>query len=228
MHRFLQALPSIKKDYPKARFILLTLTVQNCRIEDLRATLSEMNKAWHRFLELKEMKPALGWIRATEITKEKKRRDYAHPHFHVLVMVNSSYFKGGKYIKQENWLEAWRGAMRDPLITQVDIRAVKPGENTGKIAAEVLKYATKPSDLIGKGAEDQQSVCWFKTYVEQVHRMRFIASGGVLKNFLKEGEETNDELICADVETSDAEEIEDDVSIYFGWNRPIKKYCKKF
>ena len=226
MYRFLQAMPVIQKDYPTSRFLLLTLTVQNCKIENLRETISTMNKAWHRFVKLKEMNSVLGWIRATEVTKEEKRNGYAHPHFHVLLMVKPSFFTHN-YVKRDQWLDAWQKAMRDPLITQVDIRAVKPTENVGAVAVEVLKYATKAGDLIGKGANDHQSVYWFKTYVEQVHKMRFIATGGILKNIFKEGEETNAELICADVEKSDDEEIEDDFSIYFGWNREFKKYCKK-
>ena len=67
-----------------------------------------MNKSWHRLVKRKEFMAGVeGWIRTTEITRPKDPKDknkknkricpvtgntHAHPHFHVLLMVKSSYF----------------------------------------------------------------------------------------------------------------------------------------
>ena len=49
--RFYQALPAITAAYPKARWLFLTLTIQNCEITDLSQTLKTMNQAWKRLID---------------------------------------------------------------------------------------------------------------------------------------------------------------------------------
>ena len=71
MGRFKDELPKIEAEHPKARWILLTLTVPNPPVNELRATLGRMNKAWTRLIKRKAFKPVLGWIRATEVTQDK-------------------------------------------------------------------------------------------------------------------------------------------------------------
>lgn len=196
MGRFRQQLPKIEQEHPKARWILLTLTVPNPPVNELRATLGEMNKAWQRFIKRKAFKPVLGWIRATEVTQDKTRDDYAHPHFHVLLLVPASMLGGKQYVKHAEWLQLWRDCYRDQSITQVDVRAVKGGTMRG--AVETLKafnYSMKVNELINRTPE------WILEYMEQVNHLRFIAAGGVLKDALKKIEEdidTNEMLLMDD------------------------------
>ena len=56
----------------------------------------------------------------------------AHPHFHAMLLVKSTYFHGSYYIDQSAWIEMWMKAMRLDYIPQVDIRAVKPNKNVLK------------------------------------------------------------------------------------------------
>ncbi|HCU9127027.1 TPA: protein rep, partial [Staphylococcus aureus] len=66
-----------------------------------------------------------GYVRKLEITYNEKRDDY-HPHFHVLIVVNKSYFTDVKaYLNQKEWLRLWREATGISEITQVDVRRVK-------------------------------------------------------------------------------------------------------
>jgi plasmid rolling circle replication initiator protein Rep len=211
--RFLEALPGLMRDYPKARWVFLTLSVPNCPIDDLSATLKAMNEGWQRLIKRQEFKPVQGWARSTEVTQEAKRTGYAHPHFHCLLMVPPSWFTR-QYVKQARWVELWRDCMRDDRITQVDIRAVK-GNVTGA-AAEVLKtfgYSVKPEQAIG----DPE---WFMEMIRQVHRKRFFASGGVLKEALKEPE-TNQEMIQGD---QPAEGLDDGSRLAFAWTPTQKRY----
>ena len=196
MGRFRQQLPKIEQEHPKARWILLTLTVPNCPVNELRATLGAMNKAWTRLIKRKAFAPVLGWIRATEVTQDKKRPDYAHPHFHALLLVPSSMLGGKYYVKHAEWLQLWRDCYRDQSITQVDVRAVKGGAMRG--AVETLKafnYSMKVDDLVSRTPE------WILEYMEQVNHLRFMAAGGVLKDALKKIEEeasTNEMLLMDD------------------------------
>ena len=43
-----------------------------------------------------------------------------------------------------------------------------------------MKYAIKPEDMIGD--ESLQAVSGFHEYTRQVFKLRFVASGGALKN----------------------------------------------
>ena len=201
--KFYQALPGIVSANPTARFVFLTLTVENCRIEALRETLQNMSKAWNRFKLRKEFSAVMGWVRTTEVTREKDdpkrgfkaRLGYCHPHFHVLLMVPSSYF-ARDYIAQKQWAQAWQGSLRVEYEPRVDVRAVrrKTGTDPEKTVphdglVETLKYSVKPSDMT-------EAPEWFLALTEQTHRLRFIATGGLFKDVLKPEEKiTEEEMI---------------------------------
>lgn len=195
MGRFKSQLPIIEREYPKARWLLLTLTVPNCHIDDLRKTLKRMNQGWQRLIQRKVLSSVLGWIKATEVTQERRRKDYAHPHFHVLLLVPPSMLSGKNYIKHSEWLQLWRDCYRDQSIMSVNIQAVKNGAMKG--AVETLKafnYSMKINDLI------ERSPSWILKYMEQVHGLRFLSTGGALKNILTliDKEASDEEMIFID------------------------------
>lgn len=212
--RFLEALPGLMRDHPKARWLFLTLTVPNCPIEELGETLKAMNAGWNRLRLRQEFKPVLGWARSTEVTQEAKRTGYAHPHFHCLLMVPPSWFRGQSYVKHARWVELWRDCMRLEVDPVVDVRAIK-GDVMGA-AAETLKtfgYSVKPE----QAAADPE---WFLEMIRQVHRKRFFASGGALKEAFKEPE-TDEEMIQGD---QPAEGLDDGSRLAFAWTPTQKRY----
>lgn len=211
--RFLEALPGLMRDHPKARWLFLTLTVPNCPIEELGETLKAMNAGWGRLVKRQEFKPVLGWARSTEVTQEAKRTGYAHPHFHCLLMVPPSWFTR-HYVKQSRWVELWRDCMRLDVDPVVDVRAIK-GDVMGA-AAETLKtfgYSVKPE----QAAADPE---WFLEMIRQVHRKRFFAAGGALKEAFKEPE-TDEEMIQGD---QPAEGLDDGSRLAFAWTPTQKRY----
>lgn len=215
--RFYQQLPKLLNDYPKARWLFLTLTVRNCDIKDLRLTITDMNKAWQRLKDRKEFKSIQGWIRTTEITRGKDGT--AHPHFHALIMVPPSYFKK-TYVSQARWVELWRDCMRLDYLPNVDVRAVKPRKDTSTqvldgAIKETLKYSTKPSDMTA-------SDTWFLELTRQTHKLRFIASGGTLKDVLKVEQESNNDLINTDTDTTS--DTVDNQQIAFAWHESKRVY----
>lgn len=224
MGRFKTQLPTIEEQYPKARWILLTLTVPNCPVNELRSVLGDMNKAWQRLSQRKAFKPVLGWIRATEVTQEKKRKDYAHPHFHVLLLVPPSMISGVNYIKHADWLQLWRDCYRDQSIQMVNVKAVKGG--TMKGAVETLKafnYSMKVDELI------KRTPAWILEYMDQVHSLRFISTGGVLKDVLKdvEGDLTDQDMIHVDENGDIQEEGASEVVRVATWRPSEKIYRMK-
>jgi hypothetical protein len=77
---------------------------------------------------------------------------------------------------------------------------------------ELLKYCVKESDLVG----DRE---WFLELTRQMHKMRCVAVGGLLKDYLRTLEQEPDDLIGQ----SEENEV-DEGHLYFGWQRREKHY----
>lgn len=214
--KFIQVLPKVHESYPTARWLFVTLTVKNCPLNELRATLQHMNKSWERLSKRKRF-PALGFVKSTEVTRSDTGE--AHPHFHCLLLVPSSYFSTG-YISQADWTELWRQALRVAYSPVVDVKAVKPpkgGDQLSgviKILPEILKYSTKESDLLSDAA-------WLHELTYQLHKTRSVSVGGVLREFLSDDEP--EDLIHVEDEVQN---LESDAAIWFGWREMIKRYAK--
>ncbi|NJN32779.1 MAG: protein rep [Synechococcales cyanobacterium RM1_1_8] len=218
--RALQGMPKIQEDYPKARWVFLTLTVKNVPLLELRTTVKDMNKAFDRLSRRKEWKPVLGWARSLEVTRS--RDGEAHPHFHVLMMVRPSYFTR-EYVKQKDWRELWKSCLRVDYLPVVNVKTVKPkanadGSESGITAAirETFKYAVKPEDLTA----DQ---VWLIELTDQMQNARSVNIGGVLRKYWKAHEP--EDLVNAD-EDGGGEVSEDDPRLWFGWREYVKRYAK--
>lgn len=204
-------LPMVVEAFPKHRWLFLTLTVRNCKITELRDTLQWLNQSWQRMSQRKQF-PAIGWIRSTEVTRGKDGS--AHPHFHCLLLVKPSYF-GKYYMRQNEWVELWRSCLRIDHNPVLDIRPIKQGRQPMELIPEILKYCVKESDLVA----DRE---WFLELTRQLHKMRTVATGGVLKEYLKTLEEEPEDLIGKD-ETKTEDEV-DEGHLMFGWKYKDKKY----
>jgi plasmid rolling circle replication initiator protein Rep len=205
-----KVLPKIVKDFPTHRWVFLTLTVRNCKITELKDTLTWMNKSWQRLTQLKAF-PAEGWLRSTEVTRGKDGS--AHPHFHCLLMVRPGYF-GKNYIKQDEWVEMWRRSLRTDYNPVLDVQAVKKGQQPMQLVPELLKYCVKESDLV----VDRE---WFIELTRQLHKMKAVVVGGVLRQYLRELENEPEDLIGEDEE---GEGGLDEGHLYFEWKRLQNKY----
>jgi plasmid rolling circle replication initiator protein Rep len=216
--RFLEFLPQTLSERPNARWVFLTLTIPNVPVESLRDALKGMNAAWNRFTQRKEFKPVTGWIRTTEVTREVKRKGYAHPHFHCLLMVPPSFF-AKNYTKQSRWAEVWGECMRLDVVPSVDVRAVKGGVD--KAILETVKtftYSVKPETL----EADQE---WTLEYFRQVHKLRFIAAGGALKDAIRSIDSVTDEDMIYTDDNPKPEAPEKELrQLGYSWRRHELKY----
>ena len=209
-----EMLPRFINDYPAYRFLFLTLTVKNCEIWELRETLEWMNKGFTRLSRLVTF-PGEGWIKSTEVTKGKKGD--AHPHFHVLLCVKSSYF-GRNYLSQKKWCELWQKSLRCDYQPILDVQALKSRDSLIGLVAEVIKYQTKPSNLIGDGGEEDRD--WFLEYTQQMHGSKAISVGGLFREYFRELEKEPEDLIGSDNEKAD----DDAAHLLFEWKRRERKY----
>lgn len=215
--RFFQALPQLQSEHPTSRWLFLTLTIKNCPVTHLRQTLTDMNAAWKRLLLRPEFAPITGWIRTTEVTRGADGS--AHPHLHCLLMVAPSYFNGRCYVTKNRWQELWQSVMRLDYPPVIDVRTVKGGGDTiHKAVCETLKYSVKPSDM----TDDPE---WFLEYTRQTHKLRFIATGLILKKVLKVDKETNEDLLLGD-NPADTPETDEEL-LRFDWDKPTRKYRRK-
>ncbi|OZV10194.1 hypothetical protein CIW83_21610, partial [Tissierella sp. P1] len=96
------------------RFLFLTLTCENVRGKELLKTIDKLFYAFNLLTKRKVVKQSVkGWFRALEVTHNidelSKSYDTYHPHFHIILMVNKSYFnKSEIYISQEKWTSLWK------------------------------------------------------------------------------------------------------------------------
>lgn len=198
----------LSEDYA---FVFLTLTVPNCTAENLRDTLAAMQTAWNRFRQLKQIRRACkGYYRGIEVTHDidkiisaeryKRMRSYYeqrgirqgdlnpnygtyHPHYHIVIAVNKSYFTSRDYLPQKIWRELWEQSYRASGKLQVDIKAVRPrkaGDEAARSAVlEVTKYPVKDSEyLSGDLTEDTRTV---DALERELSNLRFVSLGGCFK-----------------------------------------------
>jgi len=232
-------------DYPKARYIFLTLTVKNCHVTDLALTIKLMNSAWKRLTELDGF-PADGFLKTLEFTREyqcdyqdnhklsdnksTKRcshcrpTDYIHPHFHCLLMVKESYFSGKNYLSQKKWTELWMKSLRVEYTPIVHVERVKSlsGKNDGMYEAvrETLKYSLKSDDLLsGVSTSGMSEQDFLIEITNQLIHKKLVSTGGLLKKYLSELEREPDDLIHFE----DEQPLEDDeikaANLAFEWYR---------
>lgn len=172
---------AINKDH-RVRYILLSLTVQNCRSDQLDKLITDLMSGYDRLTRTVEWQAAVkGWLRSMEVTHNVKADTY-HPHFHVLMAVSPDYFRNKHYLPQERWTALWQRSMRLDYTPVVDVRKVRG--SSGKVIAEVAKYSVKDSDYLIPN-DWEMTVATVRILDSALHRRRFIAYGGLLKEYHK-------------------------------------------
>ena len=160
----------------KFAFLFITLTAPNVPKEKLREEIEEFNVSFKRLFQTKEFKVFnKGFIRKLEITYNEERDDY-HPHFHLVVAVNKSYFTSRNYMSKKRLLELWQRAKRDTSIIQVDIKPCRM--DTVKQVMELATYSAKQGDLY-------KSKEIFDGFYEGLFRKKLLVYNGIFKEYKK-------------------------------------------
>lgn len=160
----------------KFAFLFITLTVPNVPKESLREEIENFNISFNRLWKTKEFKAFnKGFIRKLEITYNEERNDY-HPHFHLVVAVNKSYFTSRDYMSKRRLLELWQRATRNPNITQVDIKPCRM--DTVKQVMELATYSAKQGELYSSKEV-------FDGFYEGLFRKKLLVYNGIFKEYKK-------------------------------------------
>lgn len=224
MMRVVQYLEQREKKY---RWVMLTLTTKNVPGEELGGQIDSLMSAWKRLAQRKEVKSVMkGYYRALEVTHNvnpsSPSYDTYHPHFHVLIAVNPSYFTGRDYLNHERWRQLWREAARLDYDPQVDIRRMKG--LTPKDLAELAKYTAKSGEYILP--EDWElTVGTVRTLDAALAHRRFLAFGGCIA-------EARRKLALDDAEDGDLIHVEEDsfkedeknIRVTFLWYSGYQQY----
>lgn len=164
------------------QFIFLTLTMQNCKSDELSEELTHILLSFNRLMKYKDVQKAVkGFYRGCEVTHNVQTDEY-HPHIHAILAVNGSYFGGSYYLSQARWTELWQRALQVSYTPIVDVRKCKGGS---KAIAEACKYAVKPSDILNMDDWDM-TVDTLRTLDKALEKRRFVGLGGILKDLHKQ------------------------------------------
>lgn len=214
------------------KYIFLTLTVKNCYGEDLRDTLDLMTKAFNTMTRRKAFKQAVnGYFRSLEITYNKENDTY-HPHFHMILAVDNSYFTQSRiYLSQNDWTELWKSCLKVDYTPIVDVRRIKKDDNKGfgKAVAETAKYTVKAEDFLirdDKGnIQENLTDEVVETLDYALHRKRLTSFGFVFKEIHKKL--NLDDTEDGDLTNTDNEDLREDLTniiLRYQWNIGIKNY----
>jgi len=187
----------------KLRYIFLTLTIKNCKLDDLRTNIQLMQKSFKRMIEtVKFEKSILGFLRVLEFTVQKNDNTMMHPHFHILLVVDNTYFipRYEKYITIKEWSKMWQKALRVDYAPVCNVKVVWSNKKNNKdgnasIVAELCKYPMKDTDV--EKVED------FEELTKQVKNVRNINAGGLLKGILQKSNKLDDDLVNIDEDNKD-------------------------
>ena len=226
-----KVMDQVEKNY-NYRYIFLTLTVKNCYSEDLKDTLDLKTKSFNKLSERKAFKKAIkGYFRSLEITYNKEDNTY-HPHFHLILAVNKSYFTDKDYyLSQENWTRLWKESLQVDYKPVVDVRRVKSKDkNFSKVIAETAKYTVKSEDFLIKKEDGKIDEALTDEVVatldKALHRKRLVSFGFLFKDIHRQL--NLDDAENGDLKKTDNEdELRDDLTdiiLRYQWNIGVKNY----
>lgn len=226
-NQLVRILKSSLEQYPKGRFLFLTLSTENTRGSDeLKHELKKYGVAFNRMANYKKIsKNLLGYVRTTEITVNKDDGSY-NQHMHVLVFVRSSYFKNSdNYIDQEEWRAYWKKAMKLDYSPVVNVKSVHSKKGKGDLlsgAQETAKYQVKSADYISDDAERDLQIV--EDLEQALNNTRAISYGGIFKKIRKELElEDENNLIDTDDSTENYELLTSEI-VVAKWNYEQQNY----
>ena len=225
-------------DEKKLEYIHLTLALKNCKINELQDTVELMLKSFKKLIKrdiFQERRGGTikGWFRNLEITFNREEKTF-HPHFHVVLAVEKSYFfkeiNPDGYLTQERALQMWKECLGVDYLPTVDLRKVyyldengnkiinfdDDGEGLKKAVEEASKYITKALDLLSIADEKLQKKV-IKSMLQALSYRRLFAYGGVLKNIradLKLEDEEKSNLINLGDDEIDTTGMEYFVEVY--------------
>ncbi|MCS5284348.1 protein rep, partial [Staphylococcus aureus] len=201
--------------------------------DTLEKSLKHLTESFRRLFKYKKVsKNLIGFMRSTEVTVNKNDGSY-NQHMHVLLCVESKYFRGSEnYISQNDWINFWQKALQVNYRPVANIKAIKPNQKGDKdiqaAIKETSKYSVKSSDYLTGDSEKNQEIV--NDLEKGLYRKRMLSYGGLLKQKhkilnLDDAEDGN--LINTSDEDKTTDEEEKAHSITAIWNFEKQNYYLK-
>jgi plasmid rolling circle replication initiator protein Rep len=224
-------------------YLFLTLTCKNVLGNDLSDAIDKLFYAFNKMTKRVKFKRTIrGYFRALEVTHNldvnSDSFDTYHPHFHIILVVNKSYFQGGaNYISHKEWTSIWKSCLQIDYTPIVDIRRIinlkdSQGKGIGKSIAETAKYTVKSEDYIVRNdctMEIIETMTDEAVYIldKALAYRRLTSFGGLLKEVHREL--NLDDAEDGDLVNTDNEDIRDDLEYIierYCWNVGYNQYLK--
>lgn len=204
LSRIMDALDAerVASDRAPYAYNLITLTLRNCSGEDLPEILDHMYDSFTRLTHRREWRAAIvGAWRTVEITYNVRDDSY-HPHFHVIVAVQPSYFTSKVYISQDKLAKLWKACAKIAYTPIVDIRRVAVSADH-KDLREVTKYATKVTGVI-TDATDTMAAQVLANLHGALHGRKLFAAYGSVREMSRKLRMSDEDGQLLDVTDSDS------------------------
>lgn len=198
----------VNTKFENATHYMLTLTVQNCDLLQLKNTINLLNKSWDRFSRrVLISKNFEGYLKVLEITRNTKKSSSwyktMHPHLHVILTTTDKEKNIDIEEIKANWLDCLQ--VEDINLynhykqyLQVEFHKIENIENTDfekknvkshnistNAIAEISKYSMKYQDLFCKDETIQEKAKFLEILSEQIKNTKNISYGGIIKNIAK-------------------------------------------
>ena len=176
--------------------LFLTLTVQNCSIDELHIAIKNIFYSFDKFLKNKAIRVVVkGYFRALEITYNPVSQTF-HPHLHVILAVPKNYFSTYYYLSQAKFTYYWQKSLGADYTPIVDIRKF----SDGKGIAEASKYVIKSDNKFLKSISDEA----LRILRLELQNVRLIGNGGIFRAIAKELKLTmQDDIVENEIPTDD-------------------------
>jgi plasmid rolling circle replication initiator protein Rep len=139
---YLEPLKQLAEQEPDKQLDFITLTLPNCKNEELREVITKMFKDFQNIIRTLNEKKGynVSGLRVLETTYNKKDNDY-HPHFHIIANKNIGELIVAEWLKRNK--EAKLYGYDYKLKKMVRLQVVKKITPTTDSLLEVFKYCTK-------------------------------------------------------------------------------------
>lgn len=211
-------------------YILLTLTVKNVSGCNLSKSIDQLLYGFKLFSKTVAFKKCVvGGFRGLEVTHNvdplSKSYDTYHPHIHVLLCVQPSYFTSRYYMSQSAWCELWKKSLQVDYTPVVDVRKIKNVQDS-KVVAEVSKYPVKDSDVLvfDDWELTESAVAVLDEALANRRLVSYFGKFKEVKKLLQLEDEDNGDLINIDGESVAPDE--NFILEFYAWHTGYRQYLK--
>lgn len=208
---------------PELITTFVTLTVQNCKPEELNNTMKRMSKAWTMTLKRRGLQRIVaGTARSVEVTYNKLTKTF-HPHFHIMIVWNENIGNDETATSANaSFISEWLiSALRCDLKADIkaqhgtklygeEARAEESGKTFTSLAraiTETFKYSFKSKQL------DDMPLNVFRIFAEEFAGKRLVSFTGIVKEYAKlcnvntEEVEENETKVCSECGSAQLDKI---------------------